>query len=134
MRSVAATRPHAHRHRIHGFGYFRSLGPGIVTGASDDDPSGIGTYSQVGAAFRFGFLWTAPFTFPLAAAVEETAARLGLANGRGLASLIKERFPRWVLVASVTLVTVGERLQHRRGPRFHGVGHPPPAAGSVRRR
>ena len=100
-----ATRPHAHRHRIRGFGYFRSLGPGIVTGASDDDPSGIGTYSQVGAAFRFGFLWTAWFTWPLAAAVQETAARLGLANGRGLASLIKERFARWVLVGAVTLVT-----------------------------
>lgn len=105
MHCVASTRPHAHRRRIHGFGYFRSLGPGIVTGASDDDPSGIGTYSQVGAAFRFGFLWTALFTLPLAAAVQETAARLGLANGRGLASLIKEHYPRWVLLATVTLVT-----------------------------
>jgi NRAMP (natural resistance-associated macrophage protein)-like metal ion transporter len=100
-----ATRPHAHRHRIRGFGYFGSLGPGIVTGASDDDPSGIGTYSQVGAAFRFDFLWTALFTWPLAAAVQETAGRLGLANGRGLASLIKERYSRWVLVGAVTLVT-----------------------------
>lgn len=99
------TRPHTHRHRIHGFGYFRSLGPGVVTGASDDDPSGIGTYSQVGAAFRFGFLWTALVTLPLAAAVQETAARLGLANGRGLAWLIKQRFSRWVLVVSVSLVT-----------------------------
>ena len=100
-----ATRPHAHRRRLRGFGYFRSLGPGIVTGASDDDPSGIGTYSQVGAAFRFDFLWTALFTWPLAAAVQETAGRLGLANGRGLASLIKERYSRWVLVGAVTLVT-----------------------------
>ncbi len=102
---MAATRPHPHRSRIRGFGYFRSLGPGIVTGASDDDPSGIGTYSQVGAAFHFEFLWTAWFTWPLAAAVQETAGRLGLANGRGLASLIRERFPRWVLVMAVTLVT-----------------------------
>jgi NRAMP (natural resistance-associated macrophage protein)-like metal ion transporter len=102
---MAAARPHSHRRRIRGFGYFRSLGPGIVTGASDDDPSGIGTYSQVGAAFRFDFLWTAWFTWPLAAAVQETAGRLGLANGRGLASLIKERFARWVLLAAVTLVT-----------------------------
>lgn len=100
-----ATRPHPHRHRIRGFGYFRSLGPGIVTGASDDDPSGIGTYSQVGAAFQFQFLWTAWFTLPLAAAVQETSARLGLTNGRGLAALIKERFPRGVLVAAVMLVT-----------------------------
>jgi NRAMP (natural resistance-associated macrophage protein)-like metal ion transporter len=100
------SRPHAHRHRVHGFGYFRSLGPGLITGASDDDPSGIGTYSQVGAAFRFGLLWTALFTLPLAAAVQETAARLGLVTGRGLASLIKERFPRWVLIGAVALVSV----------------------------
>ena len=100
-----ATRAHPHRYRIRGSGYFRSLGPGIVTGASDDDPSGIGTYSQVGAAFQFQFLWTAWFTLPLAAAVQETSARLGLANGRGLAALIKERFPRGVLVGAVVLVS-----------------------------
>jgi NRAMP (natural resistance-associated macrophage protein)-like metal ion transporter len=100
------SRAHAHRHRVHGFGYFRSLGPGLITGASDDDPSGIGTYSQVGAAFGFGLLWTALFTLPLAAAVQETAGRLGLVTGRGLASLIKERFPRWVLIGAVALVSV----------------------------
>lgn len=95
-----------HRRRVRGFGYFRNLGPGLITGASDDDPSGIGTYSQVGAAFGFGLLWTALFTLPLAAAVQETAGRLGLVTGRGLASLIKERFPRWVLIGSVALVAV----------------------------
>ncbi len=100
------TRVHAHRHRLRGFGYFRNLGPGLVTGASDDDPSGIGTYSQVGAAFRFRFLWTALLTLPLAAAVQETAGRLGLTTGRGLASLVKERFPRWVLVGAIGLVSV----------------------------
>jgi NRAMP (natural resistance-associated macrophage protein)-like metal ion transporter len=89
-----------------GFGYFRGLGPGLVTGASDDDPSGIGTYSQAGAAFGFGLLWTAWITLPLAAAVQETAARLGLVTGHGLATLIKLRFPRWVLFGSVTLVAV----------------------------
>ena len=99
-------RAHRRRNQIRGFGYLRNLGPGIITGASDDDPSGIGTYSQVGAAFRFGFLWTAPFTLPMAAAVQETAARLGLATGKGLATLIGERFPRWVLVSSVCLVAV----------------------------
>jgi NRAMP (natural resistance-associated macrophage protein)-like metal ion transporter len=77
-----------------------------VTGASDDDPSGIGTYSQAGAAFGFGLLWTAWITFPLAAAVQETAARLGLVTGHGLATLIKLRFPRWVLFGAVTLVAV----------------------------
>ena len=103
-----AGRPRAHSRRPHlrGFGYFRALGPGLVTGASDDDPSGIGTYSQVGAAFGFGLLWTTWFTLPLAAAVQETAGRLGLVTGRGLASLIKERFPRWVLIGAVVLVSV----------------------------
>ena len=90
--------------RLRGFGYLRRLGPGLITGASDDDPSGIGTYSQVGAAFGFGLLWTAPITLPLAAAVQETAARLGMATGHGLAALIKKRFPRWILLVAVGLV------------------------------
>jgi NRAMP (natural resistance-associated macrophage protein)-like metal ion transporter len=77
-----------------------------VTGASDDDPSGIGTYSQAGAAYGFGLLWTAWITLPLAAAVQETAARLGLVTGHGLATLIKVRFPRWVLFGAVALVAV----------------------------
>jgi NRAMP (natural resistance-associated macrophage protein)-like metal ion transporter len=78
----------------------------LVTGAADDDPSGIGTYSQAGAAFGFGLLWTAWITLPLAAAVQETAGRLGLVTGAGLATLIKERFPRWVLFGAVALVAV----------------------------
>ena len=107
MRAVATrTGHHPHRHTLRGFGYFRRLGPGLVTGASDDDPSGIGTYSQAGAAFGFGLLWTAWITLPLAAAVQETAARLGLVTGHGLATLIKLRFPRWVLFGAVTLVAV----------------------------
>jgi NRAMP (natural resistance-associated macrophage protein)-like metal ion transporter len=89
---------------LHGFGYFRRLGPGFITGAADDDPAGIGTYSQVGAAFRFDLVWTAPLSFPLASAVQETAARLGLATGRGLIDLVKERFPRWALWLAVVLV------------------------------
>jgi NRAMP (natural resistance-associated macrophage protein)-like metal ion transporter len=99
-------RHHRHRERLKGFGYFRRIGPGLVTGAADDDPSGIGTYSQVGAAFRFGLLWTAWVSLPLAAAVQETAARLGLSSGKGLAALIKERFSRPVLIGAVTLVAV----------------------------
>jgi len=107
MRAVAKrSGHHPHRHTLRGFGYFRRLGPGLVTGASDDDPSGIGTYSQAGAAFGFGLLWTAWITLPLAAAVQETAARLGLVTGHGLAALIKLRFPRWVLFGAVTLVAV----------------------------
>jgi NRAMP (natural resistance-associated macrophage protein)-like metal ion transporter len=76
----------------------------LITGASDDDPSGIGTYSQVGAAFGFGLLWTTLVSLPLASAVQETAARLGLVTGKGLAVLIKERFPRWVLYFALLLV------------------------------
>src|SRR5438105_6414934 len=97
-------RHHRRRHRLRGPGYFRRIGPGIVTGAADDDPSGIGTYSQVGAAFGFGLLWTALVSLPLAAAVQELSARLGLVCGKGLAALIKERFPRAVLAGAVALL------------------------------
>ena len=105
-RVAAETKHHPHRHNIVGFGYFSRLGPAVVTGAADDDPSGIGTYSQVGAAFGFGLLWTALFTLPLAAAVQEMAARLGLCTGHGLAASIKLRFPRWVLYATVAVVAL----------------------------
>lgn len=94
------------RHRILGHGYFHRLGPGIVTGAADDDPSGIGTYSQVGAAFGYGLLWSTVLVAPMAAAVQETAARLGLATGKGLATLIRERFARPVLYFALALTIV----------------------------
>ena len=95
---------HSARARLRGFGYFRRLGPGFVTGAADDDPAGIGTYSHVGAAFRFDLVWTALVSLPLASAVQETAARLGLVSGRGLMSLIKDRFTRPVLWLATVLV------------------------------
>lgn len=95
---------HRRRRLLRGRGYFQRVGPGLITGAADDDPSGIGTYSQVGAAFGFQFLWTTLLAFPLAAAVQEATARLGLLTGRGLASLIKEEFPKWVLYVAVLLV------------------------------
>ena len=72
-------------------GYLRALGPGLVTGASDDDPSGIATYAQAGASFGFGFLWTALLTFPLMAAVQEICDRTALATGKGLGELATER-------------------------------------------
>jgi NRAMP (natural resistance-associated macrophage protein)-like metal ion transporter len=95
---------HPHRRRIRGHGYFKRLGPGIVTGAADDDPSGIGTYSQVGAAYGLGLIWFVPLVAPMAAAVQETAGRLGLVTGRGLATLIRRHFPRWVLTGALALV------------------------------
>ena len=85
------------RSQLRGPSHFKRLGPGIVNGAADDDPSGIGTYSQVGAAFGFGLLWTTLATLPLAVAVQEATARLGLMTGKGLAALLRERFPRPVL-------------------------------------
>src|SRR5919201_4639129 len=106
MTSEAKRHPlvHALSRRRGRFGILREVGPGLVTGAADDDPSGIGTYSQLGAQFRFGMLWTAPISLPLAAAVEELAARLGLAGGEGLAALIKRFFPAPVMYAAALLV------------------------------
>ena len=90
--------------------FFKRLGPGIVTGAADDDPSGIGTYSQAGAAAGYGFLWSALWLLPLAFAVQEACARLALITGKGLAALIKERLPRWVLVLAVSLVAIANTV------------------------
>ena len=89
---------------------FRHLGPGLITGAADDDPSGIGTYSQLGAQFGLAMLWTVPIALFLAASVEELAVRLGLAGREGLASLIKENFPRPVLYLAALLVTAANTL------------------------
>jgi NRAMP (natural resistance-associated macrophage protein)-like metal ion transporter len=103
-------RHHPRRKVLRGHGYFKRMGPGIVTGAADDDPSGIGTYSQVGAAQGLSLLWMAPFLLPLAIGVQESTARLGLVTGKGLATLIRERFPRWVLVGAVLLVASANTL------------------------
>src|SRR5215471_6944705 len=101
-----AGRHHRVRHRLRGHGYFKRLGPGIVTGAADDDPSGIGTYSQVGAANGLALVWSALWVAPLAAAVQETAARLGLATGKGLSALVRAQLPRWILYGAVALVAI----------------------------
>lgn len=77
--------------------FLKKLGPGVITGASDDDPSGIATYSQAGAAFGYKTLWTALITFPLMAAVQETCARIGLVTKKGIVANIYEHYPRWVL-------------------------------------
>ncbi len=101
---------HRHRRRLRGRGYFRGLGPGIVTGAADDDPSGIGTYVQVGARFGTGLVWFMPFLLPFAAGVQETAARLGLTTGRGLAAVVRERRGRTMLWTMVVLVAGANTL------------------------
>jgi NRAMP (natural resistance-associated macrophage protein)-like metal ion transporter len=86
--------------------FLGALGPGLVTGAADDDPSGISTYSVAGASFGFSTLWTALVTFPLMAAIQLMCARLGMVTGQGLASVIRERYPRWVLWFACLLVIV----------------------------
>ena len=72
------------------------LGPGLITGASDDDPSGIATYSQAGAAFGFAMCWVMLFTYPLMAAIQEISARIGRVTGLGIAGNIRAHYPRWV--------------------------------------
>jgi NRAMP (natural resistance-associated macrophage protein)-like metal ion transporter len=99
-------RHHPRRRTLRGHGYFKRLGPGIVTGAADDDPSGIGTYSQVGAAYGVTLLWSLPVVGVMAAAVQETAARLGLATGSGLSTLIRRHLRRRILLVCVVLVAV----------------------------
>ena len=74
--------------------FFAELGPGLITGAADDDPSGIATYSISGAGFGYGPLWTALFCFPLMAAVQLMCSRLGMVTGRGLAAVVRRRFLR----------------------------------------
>jgi NRAMP (natural resistance-associated macrophage protein)-like metal ion transporter len=77
------------------------LGPGLVTGASDDDPSGIATYSQVGAQFGYGLTWTMLFTYPLMSAVQMISARIGRTTGRGIAGILRQHYPNWVLLGIV---------------------------------
>lgn len=86
--------------------FFRSLGPGIITGASDDDPSGIATYSQTGAQFGFSQLWTAFFSLPFMIVIQEMCGRIGLVTGKGLSSAIKENYSKKVLYFAVTLVLI----------------------------
>jgi Mn2+/Fe2+ NRAMP family transporter len=82
-------------------GFVQRLGPGLITGASDDDPSGIGTYSQVGSQFGYGLLWTALFTFPLMSAVQELCARIALETGVGLGASLRRKFPRSLVLIAI---------------------------------
>src|SRR5438094_8399492 len=82
-------------------GFFRTLGPGLIAGASDDDPSGIGTYSQAGAQLGYGIAWTMLFTYPLMAAIQELSAHVGRVTGRGLAGNICRHYPGWLLQTMV---------------------------------
>lgn len=90
--------------------FFKLLGPGFITGASDDDPSGIATYSQTGALFGFSQAWTAIFSFPLMTAVQEMCGRIGLVTGKGLAGVIKDYYPKQVLYFVVFLLLIANTI------------------------
>jgi NRAMP (natural resistance-associated macrophage protein)-like metal ion transporter len=85
---------------------FAVLGPGLITGAADDDPSGISTYSVAGAAYGYATLWIALLTFPLMAAIQLMCARLGMVTGRGLAAAVRIYYPRWVLWGACSILVV----------------------------
>lgn len=102
----AVTRPQMKRAKK----YWQTLGPGLTTGAADDDPSGIATYSQTGAKYGFQLLWLAAFTFPLMAVVQEMCARIGLVTGRGIAANIRRFFPNWVIYVCTILLLMANTL------------------------
>src|ERR1700743_3017846 len=80
------------------------LGPGLITGAADDDPSGIATYSQAGAQFGFGLAWTLIFSYPLMVVIQAASARIGRTSGRGIAGNIRVHYAHWVLHSIVALL------------------------------
>src|SRR5579862_549927 len=84
--------------------FFANLGPGLITGAADDDPSGISTYSVAGAAFGYAPLWTVLFSLPLMASVQVMCARLGMVTGHGLAGAVRRFYPRWILWTACALL------------------------------
>src|SRR5260221_3136877 len=82
-------------------GFLKSLGPGLVTGAADDDPSGIATYSQVGAQFGYGLAWTMLFSFPLMAVIQSVAAQIGCATGFVIGQNLRCHYSLWLLRGAV---------------------------------
>ena len=86
------------------------LGPGLITGAADDDPSGIATHSQSGAQYGFQILWTVVFTLPLMIAVQEACMRIGAVTGQGLAAVVRRTYSRKVLYPVVLLVVAANCL------------------------
>src|ERR1700760_620782 len=101
---------HHSRKRRKFWRFFTLLGPGLTTGAADDDPSGIATYSQTGAQFGYGQLWTALYMLPLMTAVQEACARIGLVTGKGITTIVKEQYGRWVLYSVVGLVVIANTI------------------------
>ena len=90
--------------------FWRRLGPGLVTGAADDDPSGIATYSQVGARFGYAILWTTLFTFPLMVGIQIICARIGRVTGQGLAANIRKHYPATIGYVIVALLLIANTV------------------------
>ena len=88
----------------------RVLGPGLITGASDDDPCGIGTYSQAGAQFGFSISWTMLFSYPLMVAIQQVSARIGRTTGKGIAGNMREHYPNWLLQTIVGLLLIANTI------------------------
>lgn len=91
---------------IRGYYFFRALGPGFITGASDDDPSGIGTYSSVGAKFGLGIIWMAAWLLPMMMAIQEVCARIGIVTNRGLAGVLQKHYNKKIVAAIVSLLII----------------------------
>ena len=101
---------HFYGNRIFPKLFLKSLGPGLITGASDDDPSGIATFSQAGARFGFGMLWLVIFQYPLMTAIQEMCARIGLITGSGLAAIIKKKYSRKVVFPLIGLLFIANTI------------------------
>jgi NRAMP (natural resistance-associated macrophage protein)-like metal ion transporter len=102
--------PQAVKIRIVKSSWLKKLGPGLITGAADDDPSGIATYSQAGAQFGFSMLWTVLFTYPLMVGIQVVSARIGRVSGHGLAANIREHYPAWLLYSIVGLLLIANTI------------------------
>lgn len=104
MRNVKSAPPREQK------SWFAKLGPGVITGAADDDPSGIATYSQAGAQFGFNMLWTVLFTYPLMVGIQVVSARIGRVSGHGLATNIRRHYPAWLLHGVVGLLLIANTI------------------------
>src|SRR3981189_1490190 len=90
--------------------FLKTLGPGLITGASDDDPSGIGTYSQAGAQLGYGIGWSMLLTFPLMAAIQEISARVGRVTGHGIAGNVCRHYPSWLPSVVLALLFIANTI------------------------
>jgi NRAMP (natural resistance-associated macrophage protein)-like metal ion transporter len=89
---------------------FKKIGPGFITGASDDDPSGIATYSQTGAMFGYAQLWLAPFCYPFMVAIQEMCGRIGMVTGKGLSGVLREHYPKWTVYIATSLLIIANTV------------------------